>query len=124
MSQQHTPLSSPKRYALYMSTLYEGCMGPAVVSGCLCGRASRPAWPLVQLVSRPSRIESMNCLPLLSRDEIDKWRLKVLNDDFKEKVLLDFEFEIFEMIQIRTFIQTCCEFLKIHLNQFETSNYC
>ena len=32
------------------------------------------------------RIESMNCLPLLSRDEIDKWRLKVINDDFKEKV--------------------------------------
>ncbi|MEE1237681.1 MAG: hypothetical protein UHI85_06330, partial [Turicibacter sp.] len=66
----------------------------------------------------------INCSPLLNKEEIDKWRLKVLNDDFKEKVLLDFEFEIFEMIQIRTFIQTCCEFLKIHLNQFETSNYC
>ena len=79
---------------------------------------------LEEVTLKLQRIESMNCLPLLSRDEIDKWRLKVLNDDFKEKVLLDFEFEIFEMIQIRTFIQTCCEFLKIHLNQFETSNYC
>ena len=70
------------------------------------------------------QINGISCFPLLSQEEIDKWRMKVLNDDLKEKVLLASEFEIFEMIQIRTFIQTCCEFLKIHLNQFETSNYC
>ena len=70
------------------------------------------------------QIQGMNCFPLLSQDEIDKWRLKVLNSDFKEKVLLDSEFEIFEMIQIRNFLQTCYEHLNLHLHQLETSNNC
>ena len=70
------------------------------------------------------QINGISCFPLLSQDEIDKWRLKVLNDDLKEKVLLDSEFEIFEIVQIRNFLQTCCEHLKLHLHQFETSNNC
>lgn len=70
------------------------------------------------------RIQGVNCFPLLSEDEINQWRLKVLNDDLKEKVLLDSEFEIFEMTQIRNFIQICCKKLKLQLHQFRTSNNC
>ena len=42
--------------------------------------------------------------------------VSILNDDLKEKVLLASEFEIFEIMQIRNFLQTCCEHLKLHLN--------
>ena len=66
MSQQHTPLSSPKLYALYMSTLYEGCMGPAVVSGCLCGRASRLGWPLGQKLARLCLVQRLLASNLLN----------------------------------------------------------
>lgn len=79
---------------------------------------------LEEVTLKLQRIESMNCLPLLSQEEIDKWRMKVLNDDLKEKVLLASEFEIFEIMQIRNFLKTCCEHLKLHLHHFETSNNC
>ena len=55
LSQQCTPLSSPKRCALMTPC----CAGPSVVLSKLCGLSGRLDWLLVRLVAKPCPVQRL-----------------------------------------------------------------
>ena len=55
MSQQRTPLSSPRLYALMAPC----CVGPSVVLSKLCGLSGRLGWLLVRLVAKPCPVQRL-----------------------------------------------------------------
>lgn len=70
------------------------------------------------------QVKSLACLPLLSKNEIDDWRLKVLEDDLKRKAYQQNECKVFNMRQIQSFIAFCCNQLTQQLEGWKTSESC
>lgn len=68
--------------------------------------------------------EEFSLLPLLSKNEIDDWRLKVLEDDLKRKAYQQNECKVFNMRQIQSFIAFCCNQLTQQLEGWKTSESC
>lgn len=82
---------------------------------------SRAYW-LEEATLKLQQENSLACLPLLSRNEIDDWRLKVLVYDLKTNVHRQDEPKIFHMIQIQSFIEFCCSRLTQQLDLWTTSD--
>ncbi len=64
---------------------------------------------LDEAILKLQQLQGLACLPLLSKEEIEAWRLKVLMHDLGENHLVDGEFEVFTLMEIKTFLRDCCE---------------
>ena len=65
------------------------------------------------------RAIAMPVCPLLSRDEVEQWRLKVLKQDLEKDKQGDTELEAFYMTDILLFIERCCQQIVTYFHLFE-----
>ena len=62
---------------------------------------------------------AMPVCPLLSRDEVEQWRHKVLKQDLEKDKQGDTELEVFYMTDILLFIERCCQQIVTYFHLFE-----
>ena len=61
---------------------------------------------------------SKNCAPLLTKCEVDKWRLKVLEQDLNFIKPGNNKLEVFSLVDIQLFIEECCNKIVAQFQNF------